>query len=133
MATCVLGEQSKNKLQLVQLSNHTAKRRIQDLSADTEIQLVSRLKPSFAFSLQLDESTDVSGLAAILVLVCYVFENRTEDDLLSQCVVLTLRSFATTYLCEAGVQGMWQQHLSYRYVRCRTRHANSIVYTPNFK
>jgi hypothetical protein len=57
------GEQSKKKLETVQLLNNTVKRRIQDLSADIEKQLVSRLKSSFVFSLQLDESTDMSKLA----------------------------------------------------------------------
>jgi hypothetical protein len=43
MATCVLGEQSQNKLGTVQLPNSNVKRRIQDLSADTEQQLVWKL------------------------------------------------------------------------------------------
>lgn len=43
MATCVLGELSQNKLGTVQLPNSNVKRRIQDLSADTEQQLVWRL------------------------------------------------------------------------------------------
>ena len=51
MATGVLGEQAKKKLETIQLSNNTVKRRIQDLPVDVEKQLVSRLKHSFAFSL----------------------------------------------------------------------------------
>jgi len=43
MATYVLGEQSQNKLGTVQLPNSNVKRRIQDLSADTEQQFVWRL------------------------------------------------------------------------------------------
>jgi hypothetical protein len=35
METCELGEESKKKLQTVQLSNNTVKHHIQDLSADT--------------------------------------------------------------------------------------------------
>jgi hypothetical protein len=34
MATCVLDEQSKNKLETVQLSNNNVNLRIQDVSAD---------------------------------------------------------------------------------------------------
>jgi hypothetical protein len=62
MVTCVLGAQSKKKHETVQLSNSTVKRHIQDLSADTEKQLVSRLNSAFPFSLQLDDSPDVPGL-----------------------------------------------------------------------
>jgi hypothetical protein len=58
------------------------KRRIQDLSTDTETELVSRLKCSSAFSSQLDESTDVSGLAILFVSVRYLFQNKIEEDLL---------------------------------------------------
>jgi hypothetical protein len=52
----------EKKLETVQLYNNAVKRHMQDLSADTWKQLVSRQKYSFVFLLQL-EATDVSGLA----------------------------------------------------------------------
>lgn len=73
MATCVMGEESKEKLATVSFSNNTVKRHIQVLSA-TDKRLVSRLKSRYAFPLQLDESTDVSGLAVLLALVRYLFQ-----------------------------------------------------------
>jgi hypothetical protein len=82
MSACVLGEQLKKRLERVQLSNNTVKGRIQDLSTDIEKELASRLQCSFAFSLQLDESTHVSGLAVLLVFVRYLFQNEIEEDLL---------------------------------------------------
>jgi hypothetical protein len=79
MTACVLGEQSKKKHETVQLSN---KRRIQDLSTDIEKELVSQLKCSFVFSLQLDKSTDIPGLAVLLVFVRFLFQNKIEENLL---------------------------------------------------
>jgi hypothetical protein len=45
---------------------------------------VSRLRyiSSFAFSLQLEETTDVSGLAVLLVFIRYLFQNKIEETLL---------------------------------------------------
>jgi hypothetical protein len=49
MPTCVLGEHSyKKQGETVQLSERSVKRRIQVLSLNTEKQLVSRPKSSFA-------------------------------------------------------------------------------------
>jgi hypothetical protein len=48
MATWLLVEQWKKKLETVQLSSNSVKRRTQDLSADIQKQLVSRLQSSFA-------------------------------------------------------------------------------------
>jgi len=41
MATCMCGIQSKRKLETLELSNNTVKRRIHDLSTDVEKQMVS--------------------------------------------------------------------------------------------
>jgi hypothetical protein len=46
METCDLSEESKKKLKTVQISNNT--HNTQDLSADTEEQLVSQIISSFA-------------------------------------------------------------------------------------
>jgi hypothetical protein len=72
----VLGKQLKKKLETVQLPNNTVKCHIQDLSADTDKQLGLQLKPSFAFSYQHDESTDLSRLAVVLVFVCFIPEQN---------------------------------------------------------
>ena len=52
----------KRTFETVQLSANADK--LRDLSAGVEGQSMSRLKSSFAFSLSLDESTDMSGLAS---------------------------------------------------------------------
>lgn len=75
-------EQYSKKIDAVQLSNSTVARRIKDLAADIEEELVCRLKICDGFSLQLDESADVSGLAVLLVFVRYRFNKSIEEDLL---------------------------------------------------
>jgi hypothetical protein len=114
MTTCVLGELLKKKLEAVKLFNGTVERLIQDLSAGKK-QLVSLLKSSFAFSLQLDESTDLSGLAAVLVFVRYLLQKKTKEDLLAKCAVLKFLPFPTTYLCEAGFSRYEATKYEYRY------------------
>jgi hypothetical protein len=46
--------------------------------------LVCRLRNFHEYSLQLDESTDVSGLATLLVFVRYCYNNNVEDLLLCE-------------------------------------------------
>jgi len=56
----------------------------------------SNIKFKIAFLLQLDESTDKSGLEVVLVFVHYLFQNKTEYDILHKCAVLKLLPFPTT-------------------------------------
>uniref|UniRef100_A0A674KES1 BED-type domain-containing protein n=1 Tax=Terrapene triunguis TaxID=2587831 RepID=A0A674KES1_9SAUR len=79
---CMLSEQSGKNVDAVQLSNNTVARHIKDLVDDIEKELVCQLKICHEYSLQLDESTDVSGLAVLLVFVRYRFNNIIEEDLL---------------------------------------------------
>ena len=64
------------------MSNKTVSRRINYISDNLEEQLISRLKAAGDFSIQLDESTDVSDCATLLVYVSYVWENEFVEDLL---------------------------------------------------
>jgi len=73
---CMLDdEEAGEKIDMVPLSNNTVARRIQDLADDIQNELISRLHLCDAYSLQLDESTDVAGLAVLLVFVRYNFES----------------------------------------------------------
>ena len=45
-------------------------------------QLLLRIQASELYALQLDESTDVAGLAQLLVYVCYVYGGSVKEDIL---------------------------------------------------
>ena len=63
------------------MSNNTISRRIGDLAEDVKATLLSRIKCT-KFSLQMDESTDVAGLAILMVFVRYQYLESFEEDLL---------------------------------------------------
>jgi hypothetical protein len=66
------------------LSNDTIRRRIQDMAYDILSQVVVEIKscPSGMFSIQLDESTDVTHLAQLLVYVRYVNNDDIKTEFL---------------------------------------------------
>ncbi|GBP53578.1 Zinc finger BED domain-containing protein 5 [Eumeta japonica] len=63
----MLDEKSAKHLSTVPLSNDTVSRRIHDLASYVKQELVTRLQKT-RFALQMDESTDVAGLAILLVI-----------------------------------------------------------------
>jgi hypothetical protein len=80
LATYVLGEESTKGLEIVHLSGNTVRRLIQELSANTEKQLVSLLRSSVVFIPQFAELTIVSWLAVLPVFLRCLFDNKTEED-----------------------------------------------------
>ncbi|KAG8233889.1 hypothetical protein J437_LFUL005216 [Ladona fulva] len=70
-------------IQDLQLSDNTVTRRIHDISKDMQTLLKSDLEICDYFSLQFDESTDVTDTAQLAVMVRMVFSNFTvKEDLL---------------------------------------------------
>ncbi|XP_023232148.1 zinc finger BED domain-containing protein 5-like [Centruroides sculpturatus] len=70
-------------IQDLQLSDNTVTRRIQAISKDMQTQLKSDLEICEWFSLQFDESTDISDTAQLAVMVRMVFSDFTvKEDLL---------------------------------------------------
>jgi len=87
----VLGEEAKNKIQEIPLSNNTVKARIDKISFDIEEQLLVKIKNSPFYALQCDESTDVSQCCQLLVFVRFLDDDNTikEELLLLQELVTT--------------------------------------------
>ncbi|GFT73229.1 zinc finger BED domain-containing protein 5 [Trichonephila clavipes] len=78
---CMLDEKSAKHVSTAPLSNDTVSRRIHDLASYVKQELVTCLQNA-RFVLQIDESTDVTGLAILLVIVRYPYENSFEEDML---------------------------------------------------
>ena len=72
------------KLSSIPLSNNTVERRISDMSDNILKQFVEQLLVSHfkLFSLQLDESTDVSSCSQLMVNIRYVHDNKFKEEFL---------------------------------------------------
>ncbi|XP_066983788.1 protein FAM200C-like [Macrobrachium rosenbergii] len=82
MVSTILGDAAVKKIQTIPLSDNTINRRIQEMSGDIKEQVVAAIKESGKFSLQLDESTDVSDDAQLLVYVRYQGKSDIEENFL---------------------------------------------------
>jgi hypothetical protein len=84
IVSVMMGSDYLIKLQPLSSSNDTIRRRIQDMVYYILSQVVDEIKscPSGMFSIQLDESTDVTHLAQLLVYVRHVYN---DDIKLSFC------------------------------------------------
>ena len=70
------------KLDMIPVSNNTVSRCIDAMSEDTLATLISRVKKSELYSLQVEKSTDVANLANLLVYVHCLFEGTVHEDFL---------------------------------------------------
>ena len=67
MSELVHGKKYGDEIRKIPLSNDTVARRIAEISEDQLQQLITRLKKSQKFAIQLDETTDVSRNAQLLL------------------------------------------------------------------
>ena len=83
-AGIVLGKEEEKKLAAILLSNNTIQRQIKDLSLDIKSQVVQEIKitPFGLFAIQLDESTDMSSCAQLMVYARYVCNNAFKEEFL---------------------------------------------------
>ncbi|XP_042858681.1 zinc finger BED domain-containing protein 5-like [Penaeus japonicus] len=86
MSRIMHGDKMARELETVPLSNDTITRRINDIANDIKCQLIDRVKGS-KYALQLDESTDISNSAQLLVFIRYSFAGKLQEDMLF-CTVL---------------------------------------------
>ena len=84
MAELVCGVEQKRKLEKIGLSNDTVRCRISDMSHDILNQIADEIRASKAkISIQLDESTDVSNCAYLLVYCRYVNAGELKEEFLT--------------------------------------------------
>lgn len=81
VAKCMADEKTATMISSIPLSNNTVRSRIQDLSHEVKDTIISRIGQT-KFSLQLDESTDVTGLAVMMTFVRYEFSGIFHEDIL---------------------------------------------------
>ena len=94
MVTKVCGEDQAKKLSAISLSDNTISRRIDNIASDVLCQVVTEVKESSyeIFSLQFDESTDVSSWVLLLGFIRYVhFEEIREEFLLCKHLLTTTK------------------------------------------
>ena len=79
----MIGKNHVRNLEAAPFTNSTVSRRISDMAEYCQKEVIKRVKQIQAFSLQMDESTDVEDLAELLVFVRYIYNFETEEDLLT--------------------------------------------------
>ena len=78
----MFGADAVNKVSSLSLSDNTVHRRIEEMSEDIKNQVVEPIKQSPIYVLQLDESTDVSSSAQLMVYVRYIHNCDHKEELL---------------------------------------------------
>ena len=107
------GDKIADEVKEIPLSADTIRRRISEIGQDIKCQLNDIVKRK-KFVLQLDESTDVSGLAQLIVFVRYIANGKPEEDLcaslLGTCTGEDIFSAVDTRLKNDGLS--WKQCIS---------------------
>lgn len=91
LAETMVDKTAADKIKTVPLSNDTVSRRIDRMGTDIVEQLVDKLRAGESFSLQLDESVDVSGQAQLVAFARYVDTSDIREHILF-CKTLEVRT-----------------------------------------
>jgi len=93
LASRIWDKKHVNQVNMLALSNNTVKRRIVEMADNIEETVVSHLKECSFFSLQIDESTDISDNANLMCFVRNDFDKTIREEFLF-CKPLTTRTTA---------------------------------------
>jgi zinc finger BED domain-containing protein 5/7/8/9 len=89
----VLNEESCAKVAKMSLSNDTIKRRIDDMAHDLKNQIIEKLNKSPFFSLQCDETTDISQNSQLLFYCKFIDDKKFKEEILfSQTLKTTTKA-----------------------------------------
>ena len=75
----MFGPEAEEKIRKLPLSNDTIRRRICDMSTDIQDTVIS-VKQSKMFTMQVDESTDISGKAQLIAFIRFVSDGKISDQ-----------------------------------------------------
>ena len=81
-AECLLNDKQIDSMKQIALSDSTVSRRIKELSSWIEDEVCAEMRSSEHWALQLDESTDCSGQAILMVFVRYMCNYAISEELL---------------------------------------------------
>ena len=76
IAKTMFGPEAKEKIRQIPLSNDTIHKRICDMSTDIQDTVISSVKQSKMFTMQFDESTDISGNAQLIAFIQFVSNGK---------------------------------------------------------
>ena len=87
----MFGPEAEMEVNKIPLADNTIGRRIEDMSDDIKLQLKDIFNEiNVMFALQLDESTDVSGLAQLMVFIRFIHNEKITEQYL--CCLDLLRT-----------------------------------------
>ncbi|CAM5165497.1 unnamed protein product [Natator depressus] len=81
-ADIVLGAESKKKISEISLSDNSVKRRIDDMAKDLKLQVVEAVKAFPFFTIQCDDTTEVTQCCQLLVYVRFFNDGTVKEGLL---------------------------------------------------